>query len=315
VMILCPGCCLHIRRICGSGLIFECMSILHMCSIGSQYDFCRAGSVDMPWYNSRMIETDDGQTLFVPDVEEDVRPIVGKVFEKLDDCIEMYERYAFESGFDTRLSTQKKTKSGVVKLKYIVCNKQGIPQCVSTDSLNTENSGKKSRIPSLQSTGCEARAIFKLIEDGHSYKLAEFEEKHNHQMNSLEHRHLSKKQRKLGISEKLFIQKVSTSNIGPTKAHHIYSNIQGSHKNTHGTVDDFKNYKKKINCFIGSSDAQMLINKMENRKACVANFSFEYKVKENTELDCMFWADEIAKSNFKEFGDIISFDATYRTNK
>jgi hypothetical protein len=164
-------------------------------------------------------------------------------------------------------------------------------------------------------TGCEARVIFKLIEGQQSYKLVEFEEKHNHELNSVEHRHLSKRQRKLGISEMLFIQKVSTSNLGPTRAHHIYSNIQGSHKNTHGTVDDFKNYKKKINCFIGSSDAQMLVNKMENRRECVLNFSFEFNITDKAELASMFWADETANSNFKAFGDIISFDATYRTNR
>ncbi|GKC98107.1 zinc finger, SWIM-type containing protein [Tanacetum coccineum] len=65
---------------------------------------------------------------------------------------------------------------------------------------------------------------------------------------------------------------------------------------------------------LGESDAQMLINKMENRKKFVPNFTFHYLV-ENSELVAMFWADEVAKCNYKEFGDIISFDATFRTNK
>nr|GEZ81882.1 protein FAR1-related sequence 5-like [Tanacetum cinerariifolium] len=29
----------------------------------------------------------------------------------------------------------------------------------------------------------------------------------------------------------------------------------------------------------------------------------------------MFWADEVAKCNYKEFGDIVSFDATFNSNK
>ncbi|KAL7608522.1 hypothetical protein Lser_V15G11935 [Lactuca serriola] len=32
-------------------------------------------------------------------------------------------------------------------------------------------------------------------------------------------------------------------------------------------------------------------------------------------LDCMFWADEMEKTYYAEFGDIISFDATFQTNK
>ncbi|GJS09649.1 FAR1-related sequence 5-like protein [Tanacetum coccineum] len=37
--------------------------------------------------------------------------------------------------------------------------------------------------------------------------------------------------------------------------------------------------------------------------------------KENSELVAMFWADEVAKCNYKEFGDIVSFDATFNSNK
>ncbi|GJV16194.1 hypothetical protein Tco_1361517, partial [Tanacetum coccineum] len=32
-------------------------------------------------------------------------------------------------------------------------------------------------------------------------------------------------------------------------------------------------------------------------------------------LVAMFWADEVAKCNYKEFGDIVSFDATFNSNK
>ncbi|GJY99755.1 FAR1-related sequence 5-like protein [Tanacetum coccineum] len=64
----------------------------------------------------------------------------------------------------------------------------------------------------------------------------------------------------------------------------------------------------------GESDAQMLINKMENRKKYVPNFTFQYKV-ENSELVAMFWADEVAKCNNKEFGDMVSFDAAFNSNK
>ncbi|GJU24407.1 FAR1-related sequence 5-like protein [Tanacetum coccineum] len=36
---------------------------------------------------------------------------------------------------------------------------------------------------------------------------------------------------------------------------------------------------------------------------------------ENSELVAMFWADEVVKCNYKEFGDIVSFDATFNSNK
>ncbi|GKF30135.1 hypothetical protein Tco_0096477, partial [Tanacetum coccineum] len=62
------------------------------------------------------------------------------------------------------------------------------------------------------------------------------------------------------------------------------------------------------------NDAQMLIHKIENRKKHVSDFLFDYLVK-NAELSGIFWADEVSKYNYREFGAGVSFDATFKTNK
>ncbi|XP_071714646.1 protein FAR1-RELATED SEQUENCE 5-like [Rutidosis leptorrhynchoides] len=87
----------------------------------------------------------------------------------------------------------------------------------------------------------------------------------------------------------------------------------GSEKNVHGTVTDFRNWKRDLNVFINASDSHILVNKMEEWKKYVPGFSFEYKL-EKSQLHSIFWADEVAKCNYKELSDIISFDGTYRTN-
>nr|GEZ33036.1 hypothetical protein [Tanacetum cinerariifolium] len=97
-------------------------------------------------------------------------------------------------------------------------------------------------------------------------------------------------------SREMFIVRASTMRLGATKAHNLYSKIKGGTQYVHGTSDDFKNHIRDVNAFIGESDAQMLINKMENRKNFVPNFTFQYLV-ENSELVAMFWADEVAKCN------------------
>ncbi|GKB53823.1 FAR1-related sequence 5-like protein [Tanacetum coccineum] len=107
--------------------------------------------------------------------------------------------------------------------------------------------------------------------------------------------------------------RATTNKIGATRAHNLLSSMKGGYEYVHGTTDDFKNHQRDVNVFIGESDAQMLINKMENRKMYVPNFTFQYKV-ENSEFVAMFWADEVAKCNYKEFGDIVSFDATFNSN-
>ncbi|KAL7591779.1 protein FAR1-RELATED SEQUENCE 2-like [Lactuca sativa] len=53
---------------------------------------------------------------------------------------------------------------------------------------------------------------------------------------------------------------------------------------------------------------------MNDRRAHYPNYSFEFNCQDDV-LDCMFWADEMEKVYYAEFGDVISFDATFRTNK
>ncbi|GKD87217.1 hypothetical protein Tco_1358371, partial [Tanacetum coccineum] len=109
------------------------------------------------------------------------------------------------------------------------------------------------------------------------------------------------------------IIKAANANIGAVRAHNLYTGLKGSSSLVHGTQTEFKNFTRGVNCFIGDSDAQMLITRMEERQEFTKDFSFDYFV-EDAELCGLFWADEVVKCNYKEFGDIISFDATYKTN-
>ena len=53
---------------------------------------------------------------------------------------------------------------------------------------------------------------------------------------------------------------------------------------------------------------------MKERVENVPNFSFEHKTVEK-KLDVIIWAHKTSKLHYKEFGDLVSFDATFRTNR
>ncbi|GJW53920.1 FAR1-related sequence 9-like protein [Tanacetum coccineum] len=232
----------------------------------------------------------------------------------VDEAIDMYSKYAEMGGFEVKKSGQRLTKSGAVKHKYIMCNREGVPKGINVDTLDPEYSEKQKRNTTTHVTGCKARIKLVLDIVSGRYKLDQFYPKHNHMLIPKEYKHFTKKQRKMTQAEKMFVVKAATNKIGATRAHNLLSSMKGGYEYVHGTTDDFKNHQRDVNVFIGESDAQMLINKMENRKTYVPNFTFQYRV-ENSELVSMFWADEVAKCNYKEFGDIVSFDATFNSNK
>ncbi|KAJ0458556.1 putative transcription factor interactor and regulator CCHC(Zn) family [Helianthus annuus] len=59
----------------------------------------------------------------------------------------------------------------------------------------------------------------------------------------------------------------------------------------------------------------MVIKRLAKKKEYCPNFSFEYEVNQDGTLGGVFWADEISKINYMVFGDVVGFDATYRSNK
>ncbi|GJR85503.1 FAR1-related sequence 5-like protein [Tanacetum coccineum] len=125
---------------------------------------------------------------------------------------------------------------------------------------------------------------------------------------------LSRARRQLHFGDYIFIHRASLSNIGPTIAHRLKVALMSGYDKVRGTPGDYRNFKRAMNLFIGDRDAQMIVDKIINRQRHVPEFSFEHHVFHD-ELVSMFWADETMKCNYDVFGDVVSFDATFRTNK
>ncbi|XP_019178150.1 PREDICTED: protein FAR1-RELATED SEQUENCE 5-like [Ipomoea nil] len=67
--------------------------------------------------------------------------------------------------------------------------------------------------------------------------------------------------------------------------------------------------------YIEDTDAQLVLDKYMEKKNASPEFYFAHDVDELDQLCRIFWADPKARHNFKLFGDTMSFDATYGTNR
>ncbi|XP_024974745.1 protein FAR1-RELATED SEQUENCE 5-like [Cynara cardunculus var. scolymus] len=106
----------------------------------------------------------------------------------------------------------------------------------------------------------------------------------------------------------------SSYKVGARRAHRIQTTLNGGFEHTRISEIDFKNFKRDAVACVGNKDAKMLINKQLNKCDIIPGYFFEYKCNEQ-ELSANFCADEVARINYKEFGDVISFDGTFRMNK
>ncbi|XP_076899955.1 protein FAR1-RELATED SEQUENCE 5-like [Bidens hawaiensis] len=162
--------------------------------------------------------------------------------------------------------------------------------------------------------GCRAHIQLKSV-DGGFFEVDYFVEGHNHRMVVDSDMQFVHSARKLTHVQEEAIYELSNMNLGPVKAFNLMRTQYDGFEKVGATKDDCKNFRQGLNCYIGEYDAEMIVQRLCAKKTFSSDYSFEYDVNDNRELIRMFWADETSKSNYLAFGDIISFDATFKTNK
>ncbi|XP_022003635.1 protein FAR1-RELATED SEQUENCE 5-like [Helianthus annuus] len=147
------------------------------------------------------------------------------------------------------------------------------------------------------------------------YKVYSFKEAHNHYFVAEDDRRLLPANRGMNYMQEQAVNALSALNIGPVKAFNITRTLYGGFNKVGVTKNDFKNFKRDLNRYIFEFDADMMYKRLLRKKEYMPNFSMEYITTEDGILRALFWADEDAKRNFSVFGDVVSFDVTYRRNK
>ncbi|KAL9665205.1 hypothetical protein QQ045_020617 [Rhodiola kirilowii] len=202
---------------------------------------------------------------------------------------------------------------GIVTRKYLVCQREGFREkCKVVDTTKYVDQNERSRRDTR--CGFEARLLVN-ITDGGRYRLYSFEETHNHYLESDIGKQFLSSHRALPLVDKQLIMECSKVRIGATKAHHIRKELCVGFMNIGATVTDYKNLKRDLKLYIGLNDAQMVVDFLSDKKKTCQGYSFEYFSDGEGTLSRLFWFDGISRRDNIIFGDVVSFDATYRLNK
>ncbi|XP_074291610.1 protein FAR1-RELATED SEQUENCE 5-like [Silene latifolia] len=76
-----------------------------------------------------------------------------------------------------------------------------------------------------------------------------------------------------------------------------------------------REFQKDVKCYIYERDGQMFVDHFKELAVTRPGFFFDYDVDSDGSLSKAIWADGIARRNYSVFGDAVSFDPTYSTNK
>ncbi|XP_024959811.1 protein FAR1-RELATED SEQUENCE 5-like [Cynara cardunculus var. scolymus] len=233
--------------------------------------------------SQEMGESPGGTKIWVPKVDSKICPKVGDVFSSVESVENMYRKYGDVAGFDIRMGTKKLNSLGGVQTCYFVCSKEA---CLKVHDV--KESGR--------------------------YEVYHFIEGHNHMLYCSDEKKFTRSRRQLDYKDRRNVYHASSSKVGITQSRRMQLAMNGGLVASGGTARDHMNFRRDIMLFVGNKDAQMLTNKMSKRREHCPEYFFEYKCDEK-ELIAIFWADKTTRMNYKHFGDTISFDATFRTNK
>ncbi|XP_074297242.1 protein FAR1-RELATED SEQUENCE 5-like [Silene latifolia] len=215
--------------------------------------------------------------------------------------------YALSCGFEPRLYTTKKLRGGEIYKKSVVCNRRGF-----RESRNMEN---KSNTRSVKITRVDCLAMIRFRYNGKGYVVDMFHNFHNHILCSVKDAHLQKLTRKLNAFHKQTIINNSKVNIGASTSFRLCKEYANGYENVGASLTEFKNFNRDVKCFIGGKDAQMVIDRFKEISETSKGFYFAYYTDESQILSRIFWCDSQSRQNYSLFGDAVSFDATYGTNK
>ncbi|XP_074314777.1 protein FAR1-RELATED SEQUENCE 5-like [Silene latifolia] len=222
-------------------------------------------------------------------------------------------------GFEPRKFSQKRTDSGDVQYEFVVYNREGFRdrkrKAIVLHSAEEQATPKSFDIRNIKLTRIGCTAIIKFRYNRAGYVVFQFREWHNHRLCSLRNQQFQKKHRHLHIYHKKTIIDHSRVNQGPTTTFRNFKEYVDGYENVGAQLVDFKNFGRDIKCFIGDWVAQLFINHFEDKRDTNQGFYFAYEVNSGKCLVRAFWCDVESRRNYSLFGDYITYDPTYSTNK
>lgn len=237
--------------------------------------------------------------------------ILGRTFSTSDDAYDFYNEYGLSKGFGIRKYTHNRYKeTNEVYRRIFTCNKEGFKDMKDKRQLRD---GVKRRC--ITRTGCKALMQVTLSSEG-EWVVDKFSDEHNHPFDSL-----SKviKQRSHSIFHrsnecKDVVTLLSKAGMKPSEITKIVNAFRGGEEDQLTRVQCSAIVSEERKCNLGK-ECHGIIMHFKEKAESDKDFYFAMDINEDGVLQNVFWADGRSRTSYCQFGDVVVFDVTYRTNK
>ncbi|KAH9726548.1 protein FAR1-RELATED SEQUENCE [Citrus sinensis] len=239
-------------------------------------------------------------------VENVVEPTVGMSFDSPDEMFEYYKTYGLQEGFPVMRRSCRKGDDGSLRYVTFTCGRNGKSKAKATNVL---------RLQPNQKIGCNAKIGERLDIVSGKWVIGNLILEHNHAVSPSKSRYY-----RCNRSISPFVKKLLEINeeAGIKMAQSFKSIVveAGGFENVSFLERDARNHVDKVRRLrLGEGDAIAIQRYFQKMQTENDGFYFSIDLDEEGRLKNVFWADPRSRAAYKDFGDVVTFDTTYLTNK
>jgi zinc finger SWIM domain-containing protein 3 len=221
----------------------------------------------------------------------------------------------------SKKNSQNKPSDKIHYLRY-VCNKQGYKKGSLLDPKNKPTSDspvvvefEKVKEKAEERIGCTAGIFLKLDVTLNAYKIYRWDVPHCHPLHKAEHGRFLRSFREVNEVQGQLAVINSKAGMSMRTSYEVMGQGVGGTDNLPFRFSDLKNYlmtKRQKEMVVG--EATVIQEFFRNEALSKPSFYYDIQVDAAEDIASIFWADGIMQLDYALFGDVISFDTTYRTN-
>ncbi|XP_038708509.1 protein FAR1-RELATED SEQUENCE 5-like [Tripterygium wilfordii] len=232
-------------------------------------------------------------------------PMIGMLFDSVDDLFNFYKDFGQHNGFSVKRRSISKDSSGMYKYLVFTCGRSDKFYSHSKNSICHRAFSKNE---------CKARIAGRLSING-KWEITQFNNNHNHELSPSQSRYF-RCNREINPCVKRQLEINDMAGIRPNKSHNACVIGAGGHENLPFLERDTRNLISKVRRMrLGEGDAVAVQNYFLKMQSNNEGFFSLIDWDDDGRLKNVFWADPRSRAAYKEFGDVVTFDTTYLTNK
>lgn len=258
------------------------------------------------------LETNSENIISNASVDRINEPYVGMGFNSLCDAENFYKVFAKQQGFGIRIRTsQTGFRSNEIRSRIYVCCFEGHHKRDSQIEESTNKEEKMRRRCSTIRTGCGALFKIARVKNSTTWVVKSFKNEHNHSMISPKSVSYLRCHRKMTSTVKSLVEKFEEEGIPTGKVASIFCNVDQQFSNR-DCWNHLRNLRRKD---LDNGDAQAVLSYFKKKQAENPNFFYAIQCDCDARLVNLFWVDARSRLAYEYFGDVVTFDTTYKTNK